>query len=155
MIRNSIWWWGSSSGDLGSGEYTFMALSHMSISSCNDGIYNGSIYKSNRSVWKSFCVVSWEIIFKQVLKLPVRVGEMAMNRYFTFPRYSELEPHHHMRFNVIPSTPLFFFWWVGGLSQYIISSLRNGIILQLSYITSLGILQSINDCYSLSQIYLS
>ena len=43
---------------------------------------------------------------KQVLPLWVKVdlGEIAMKRYFTLLRAPNLEPHHHMQFNVIPRT---------------------------------------------------
>ena len=40
---------------------------------------------------------------------------MALKRYFTFPRFPELESHHPMQFNVIPKTLFFFFFFFFGV----------------------------------------
>ena len=48
MKLNCIWWWGSSSGDFESVEYSFIAITSMSTLNQNGNTCYGPIFKSNR-----------------------------------------------------------------------------------------------------------
>ena len=54
MALICVWWWGSSSEDLESVEYSFIAMTPSSSLTRNDRIYCGPIYVLNRTVLKSF-----------------------------------------------------------------------------------------------------
>ena len=68
MTLMFIWCWGSSSGDLGNGEYLFIAINIRFLLTCTDSTCYAPVYESNKSVWKLF-VFSRTVCKKKTKKL--------------------------------------------------------------------------------------